>query len=1133
MRSTHVPGIIMSDSPQKLASDGEAYTRQGDYTRASQFFDAAVKKAPNDQTLWLRKATCLVKMKQYKEGVHAAQKALELKSDYIPAYMAMSSGYLYLGQLQQAVETAEEALKLQPDNSQIHITKAACLMYLGNYEQAGEVLDEALRIAPESFMAYLSKSTVLRRLGRLDKAVETVDKAAELAPESSLQYVYPNKIKTLAEAHRFDEALQCADTALQQSPDSAAIHYAKGHALYVSGDYNSAMTHLRKTTELQPVFVPYIFNGEDPYHKMGLCLHSLGKYDEAVQYFDEALKCFPEFQQAQKDRERALRTAQNEGVSITKATSSSTASPSAASNSTPFDDPSSSAVQQETERIVMGRKASTAQHSSQAVRAPKTVKKLFKAARHGNHEYLKQMAQQGYPLSARDAAGNTVLHKLVKSEDQEDQNQVDQLLEDDELDFELNSTDDQGQTLLQLAVDQGNDDLADSLLGLGADPNVLDGSGKTVMLRIAESGEADLFRYLYTQYKTRFDKNNPANQKALEIFKTSGGEEDDGHTHKDSYLDRISLTFDDGESLATSATASTSSKKHILMKFQRQEYRRALELIMDEEDLEIEQVSIKAKCYYYLGKFEFAKAAIDYSLQYDMTNSIKGDLLLLKAQALCRLHDYSGSFECLRFLREMWNFLEPDLQEAYDRAYIKTLYFSGDVTTAEQLIKKRNTETLDVELLNIRGNIEKERHNNPQGALKFYDLALGKEGYENHPLVLCNRGLLLLEQGNQKEAMESLQHALQVLELGYSDSFLRQVNVDSIQSYIDDALRSIVSSIEDDDPHQAEKNSARLIAALEGDPNDEKGKNNHSKPTNEVLLQQVLNLKARIDNFERVQEANVSKPDLCRILAHYATRDTLQQQLQDTVKRAEMDAKLTSKPDRDELSYSLWKNEEWEKTDRERREITSEDTLSHYYHTFMNVVKSHMMAAMAIGTNRVEARGTNFSNLGDLIPLPAVKEVVTWIGRCIDVGLDIKKQRQVHELLRICNNVNIEELAEAIARKVTLLKKTQIRSCRNVNTGLDKLFASINSVAFPGDLALACSKPAEKLAYKDASKVIILCYSGVLNLDSNVLEQLIDFAAHDERKVSELQDTSINYSDSVRTGIQVESNETGQTCSLM
>ena len=146
--------------------------------------------------------------------------------------------------------------------------------------------------------------------------------------------------------------------------------------------------------------------------------------------------------------------------------------------------------------------------------AARVVNRLFRTVKLPDGvRNAKQMIKDGFEINSRDAAGNTVLHKLIKCEHPHYDDIVETLLDDDDILVDLDAQDGEGRTMLHLSLLHGTTSLADTLLGLGANPNILDDQRKTALFYVAEMGQ-DTYDYFLRLYRSLFDMSLEENQEA-------------------------------------------------------------------------------------------------------------------------------------------------------------------------------------------------------------------------------------------------------------------------------------------------------------------------------------------------------------------------------------------------------------------------------------------------------------------------------------------------------------------------------------------------------------------------------------------------------------------------------------------
>lgn len=103
------------------ANHEDPFLRQGSYRKSVGEFDYVLHHAPDDFILgaeiYVNKAFALQAMKQYGDAVEAYTAAIERKSDYVPAYIGLSSCFETLGDVGQALAIIESGLQQAPDSS--------------------------------------------------------------------------------------------------------------------------------------------------------------------------------------------------------------------------------------------------------------------------------------------------------------------------------------------------------------------------------------------------------------------------------------------------------------------------------------------------------------------------------------------------------------------------------------------------------------------------------------------------------------------------------------------------------------------------------------------------------------------------------------------------------------------------------------------------------------------------------------------------------------------------------------------------------------------------------------------------------------------------------------------------------
>jgi len=159
--------------------------------------------------------------------------------------------------------------------------KGMMLCELGDCKKALPVLDEALKHYPDSTKLLEGKGSVLSALGMYEEALGSYEKAIEHDPEDPIGHI--NKGSVLCELGRFEEALVSFHITAELIARNKSVCLVRRDNQEHAEDENSLM----KEVEVDPIIA-------DTYNFMGIALHELGRFDEALEAFDTALELEPE-----------------------------------------------------------------------------------------------------------------------------------------------------------------------------------------------------------------------------------------------------------------------------------------------------------------------------------------------------------------------------------------------------------------------------------------------------------------------------------------------------------------------------------------------------------------------------------------------------------------------------------------------------------------------------------------------------------------------------------------------------------------------------------------------------------------------------------------------------------------------
>lgn len=199
-------------------------------------------------------------MKNIEQQIEEIKKELDENPDNFALWNELGVGYHILGEYDQAVKSYQKALKEDPSNHQFHYNLANAFFELEQIEKAVNHYLDALDHKPDYVPA-------LNNLADIYELADEQERAREL-------FEYITRIKP---------------------SDPIGFFNLGNHHLRNNNTLEAGRCY-KKTLELDSSF-------HEAYNNIGLILKHVGKYEEAIEYYEKCLEIEPEYQPALEDLE--------------------------------------------------------------------------------------------------------------------------------------------------------------------------------------------------------------------------------------------------------------------------------------------------------------------------------------------------------------------------------------------------------------------------------------------------------------------------------------------------------------------------------------------------------------------------------------------------------------------------------------------------------------------------------------------------------------------------------------------------------------------------------------------------------------------------------------------------------------
>jgi len=281
---------IHPDHPGILSERAWCLKDQGKFEEAISAFDEVLKVKKSDDGIFCWKISLLRSLTRFEE----AKKVIEEASRIFPANFGIRSqrGWLQLDQMQydEAIKTFQEILEEDNNNELALQGKIASLRMKGQYTEATELANKAL--SPNS---YLSKSTSIYservwiwfKQGKYEEAEADFKKILDLIPNDPSAHI--NLAWSLVRQETdttLNEATKLCRKALELEPKLAGAFGCLGNIAYKQGRIRDAEEYFLRSIQVNAK--------KGHYADLGALYIEIGRYDEAKNKLDEALKYNPD-----------------------------------------------------------------------------------------------------------------------------------------------------------------------------------------------------------------------------------------------------------------------------------------------------------------------------------------------------------------------------------------------------------------------------------------------------------------------------------------------------------------------------------------------------------------------------------------------------------------------------------------------------------------------------------------------------------------------------------------------------------------------------------------------------------------------------------------------------------------------
>ena len=178
-------------------------------------------KAQNTQLLlsasdYLKQGNAFYVERRHEDAVNSYEKALDLDSDLIEAWLGKAKALRRLKRYEEAIAANNRAIQIQPENPSGWFGKGYTLTDIQKYKEADAAYAQAIQLNPDQSYLLRHRAYVLIKLADYSEAEACLNKALEINPASSNTYY--TKALSYASQNQTELAFQNLEQAIKITP---------------------------------------------------------------------------------------------------------------------------------------------------------------------------------------------------------------------------------------------------------------------------------------------------------------------------------------------------------------------------------------------------------------------------------------------------------------------------------------------------------------------------------------------------------------------------------------------------------------------------------------------------------------------------------------------------------------------------------------------------------------------------------------------------------------------------------------------------------------------------------------------------------------------------------------------------
>ncbi|KAL0212788.1 hypothetical protein RCL1_006414 [Eukaryota sp. TZLM3-RCL] len=261
---------------------------------ALESYDVAIKLDPIDKHYHKARGGILMRMNRLQEALQSFEKATSLDRFYADAFVGKGDVLIKMEQYEQALEAYQTAIRLAPTDASTYDRKGDVLRKLNRFNEALQAYDKAISLDPSNSGAYNGKGIVLQGLQRYQEAMDAYTLAISHDPTSTAAVNNRNNLDEYLQ--RISGSNHSLSTPVNQRAQSNIANSGFSPSSSHSNHQTFTYTHSPLSNGSQSPLVSCSgIRSAETFNSQGDRLYNLGRYEEALWSYNQAINLDPRF----------------------------------------------------------------------------------------------------------------------------------------------------------------------------------------------------------------------------------------------------------------------------------------------------------------------------------------------------------------------------------------------------------------------------------------------------------------------------------------------------------------------------------------------------------------------------------------------------------------------------------------------------------------------------------------------------------------------------------------------------------------------------------------------------------------------------------------------------------------------